>query len=282
MRPVVAGGMGMIGSNVAKLLPAPVILDLKNGYDLRDPKDCELAAGALVFDLAAPTEGIGSHNFSDVARIPLNLLAKHPKRYIYVSSSCVYPDTAEVPTEEYEGLASYPESANEGYGWGKRCGELACKYSDVPHTIVRPGNIYGPSYDWSRKHKHVIPALIEKMLRRDETIVVWGDGYQSRSFMYEEDCAKLIVALSKYDGIYNLGGWEMRIGHLVKLLVELTGYQGKIVFDSSKPTGPMRKAQCTKRMERVLGKVVLTPIEEGLRKTIDAMVNSHSASAVSS
>src|SRR5260221_2380612 len=138
MRPVVAGGMGMIGSNVVKQLAAPIVLDLKNGWDLRNSADCTLAKVALVFDLAAPTEGIGSNNFSDVARIPLNLLAEKPKHYVYTSSSCIYSDAPPIPTPESFGFLLDPEKANQGYGYGKRAEELDCKDSDVPHTIVRP------------------------------------------------------------------------------------------------------------------------------------------------
>jgi len=267
----------MIGSNVAKLLAAPVIVDLKNGFDLRHPRDCEIVKSAMVFDCAAPTEGIGSNNFSDVARIPLNLLAHKPKHYVYCSSSCVYPDSEEmpIPTNEEWGVMGEPEKANRGYGWGKRCGELACKYSDVPCTIVRPSNIYGPSYDWSIRHKHVIPSLIEKMLSGGSELIVWGNGHQTRSFMYEEDCASLIVSLSRHTGTFNLGGEEISIGELVSMLVDLTGYKGTVIFDDTKPVGPLRKAQDTRRLNHALGAVVLMPFKEGLRRTVDAAVRNH-------
>lgn len=263
----------MIGSNVVKLLHDCRVRDLKNGWDLRDINECIGMEGEVVFDLAAPTRGIGSNDFSDAARIPLNILAARPKHFVYASSSCVYPDDAPVPTPEHWGFSGSPETANEGYGWAKRAGELACKYSGIPCTVVRPSNIYGPSYDWSNPIKHVIPSLIERMLRGDDPLVVWGDGHQTRSFMYEEDCATLIVALSKHVGTFNLGGQEIRIGELVRILVELTGYKGEIVFDDSKPVGPRRKAQDTARIERILGKIVSTPLEEGLRKTVDAARN---------
>lgn len=258
----------MIGSNVAKLLPDCKVRDLKNCWDLRDPNDCIGMEGNVVFDLAAPTRGIGSDDFSDAARVPLNILAAKPKHFIYASSSCVYPDGASVPTPEAFGFLLDPERANQGYGWAKRVGELACRYSDIPCTIVRPSNIYGPSYDWSNPTKHVIPSLIERMLRGDDPLVVWGDGHQTRSFMYEEDCASLIVALSKHQGTFNLGGDEVPIGYVVAILAQMLDYKGKVVFDDTKPVGPRRKAQDTTKIHSVLGAIVSTPLEEGLRRTV--------------
>ena len=279
MRNIVAGSSGMIGSRVVAMLDAPIRLDLKDGVDLRCFDDhwdsvFEGIEGNIVFDCAAPTQGIGSDEFLDVARIPMNLLASRPSKFIYCSSSCVYSDFCEVPTTEDEGILGLPESANRGYGWAKRCGELACKYSGVSCAIVRPSNIYGPSYDWSKEHKHVIPSLITQMLDGVNPLIVWGSGHQSRSFMYEEDCAALIVALSKHEGTFNLGGEEIKIGALAKMIAELVGYKGQIVFDTDKPEGPRRKVQDTTLLNRTLGSVVSTPLEEGLRKTIAAARNS--------
>ena len=258
----------MIGSNVARLLGVPHLCDLKIGNDaLKILFDYE-----TIFDCASPTQGIGSNDFHDTAAIPIHL-TRHAKHFVYCSSSCVYPDWADIPTKEADGFMGQPEEANRGYGWAKRVGELACKYSGIPCTVVRPSNIYGPSYDWSKPHKHVIPSLITRMLAGENPLVVWGSGHQSRSFMYEEDCAKLIVALSKYEGTFNLGGDEMKIGHLAKIIAELIGFKGDIVFDTSKPEGPLRKCQDTNALGRVLGSVISTPLEEGLRQTIAAARN---------
>lgn len=265
----------MIGSNVAKLLPGCRVRDIKNGWDLRDINECIGMEGNIVFDLAAHTRGIGSDDFSDAARVPLNILASNPAHFIYTSSSCVYPDNAPIPTHEKFGFDGDPEGANEGYGWAKRVGEMACRYSSIPCTIVRPSNIYGPSYDWSNPIKHVIPSLIERMLRGDDPLVVWGDGHQTRSFMYEEDCAKLIVALSKHEGTFNLGGDEIAIGDLTGILAAIIDYKGRIVFDDSKPVGPRRKVQDATKIQSVLGSIVLTPLGEGLRKTVHAAQRNH-------
>lgn len=266
----------MIGSNVLRQLEkaGPIFgCDLKTGWNALNVGE----QYDSIFDCAAPTQGIGSNDFHDTAAIPIHLSRK-AKRFVYVSSSCVYSENAPVPTKEIESHFGNPESANEGYGWAKRAGELACRYAGIPCTVVRPGNVYGPSYDWSKPHKHVIPSLITRMLAGEDPLIVWGSGFQSRSFMYEEDCAKLIVALSKHEGTFNLGGEEIRIGALVKVIADLIGYKGRIVFDTSKPEGPRRKVQDTTKLGQVLGSVISTPLEEGLKKTIDAASRNHRSS----
>lgn len=197
--------------------------------------------------------------------------------YLYVSSSCVYADhyTNEAVPEYY--AESYiPEQANEGYGWAKRIAEKQCRYYYLDYgmrtIIVRPANIYGPSYDWSRsvEDMHVIPAIITKMLRGDKEIVVWGSGKQTRTFMYERDAAELMVELME-KGVageaYNLGGREVTIRDLVDDLVVLCGYQGKIIYDTSKPEGPQRKAQDTNKITALLG---FRAPHDGLHETIEA------------
>lgn len=270
MRILVTGSAGMIGSNIARLLDSPDLCDKRFGWDARDVRD----SYDLIYDCAASTRGIGSDDFLETAQVPLNLV-QQTKHIVYLSSSCVYHDSATLPTLEYEGFVDEPESANRGYGWAKRVGELACRYSGIKSTILRLSNIYGPSYDWSNPIKHVIPALIERMLAGENPLVVWGSGEQTRSFMYEEDVAEIIVRLSRHEGTFNLGGQETTIQELVTLLAEITGYKGHIVYDKSKPEGPARKSQSTERLQKALGKWKVTPLKEGLEKTVRAAKRNH-------
>jgi|HubBroStandDraft_6_1064221.scaffolds.fasta_scaffold00134_36 nucleoside-diphosphate-sugar epimerase len=273
MRVLVAGSAGLIGSNVVRILRdngiCPDLCDKRFGWDARDVRD----GYDLIYDCAAPTRGIGSHDFLETAQVPLNLV-QQTDHIVYLSSSCVYPDTASVPTPEAEGFNGEPEEANRGYGWAKRVGELACRYSDVKATIVRPSNIYGPSYDWTNPVKHVIPALVERMLTGESPLVVWGNGQQTRSFMYEDDCALLIVRLAEHEGTFNLGGEESTIQELAEMLADITDYRGEIVYDKSKPEGPARKAQKTEKLEMALGSWKVTPLREGLERTVHAFNNS--------
>lgn len=279
MKTLVAGGEGMIGSNVARILgskaTAVKIADLKAGVDLCYWADCVNAVNGCdrVFHLADRTAGIGyaaAHHgqmLTSSLLASLNLLrASHTvgvKNYLYVSSSCVYADhymNEAVP--EYYADSYIPEQANEGYGWAKRIAEKQCRYYYLDYgmrtIIVRPANIYGPSYDWTRpvEDMHVIPALITKMLRGDKEIVVWGSGKQKRTFQWEADAAELMVELmQKGQGgeAYNLGGIEMTIRDLVGELSRECKYQGAVAYDTSKPEGPQRKAQDISKLAECLG-----------------------------
>ena len=288
MRTLVAGGRGMVGSNVAKLVAPCMVADLKEGYDLRERKQCKSVMKGVdrVYHLADRTVGIGysqAHHgqmMTDSLLISLNLLEasreEGVKDYLYVSSSCVYNEGSE-ETREEDVLDSTPERVNEGYGWAKRIGELQCRYYAKEYgmrtVIVRPANIYGPSYDWSRpvEDMHVIPALIVKMLRGHKEITVWGNGSQTRTFQYEEDCARKIVAVMEKGGsgeAYNLGGDERSIFYVAQNIKELTRWNGKLVFSKSKPSGPKRKAQDASKINKLCSEGHRWP--HGLSETIEA------------
>lgn len=296
MKVLVAGGMGMIGSNVARILKSQgndvSIADLKNGIDLRVAKNCEYVSGGAnaVFHLADRTVGLGysgKHHgqmLTNSLMISLNLLEASRKagvrEYFYVSTSCVYSDDVSggAVLESYA-MSGSPEKANEGYGWAKRIAERQCLYYAKEYgmriVIVRPANVYGPSYDWSRpvEDMHVIPALICKMLRGDEEIVVWGSGGQRRTFDFESETAHKIVALSD-SGIsgeaYNLGGYEVGIGMIAPMLALITDYKGKISFDTSKPEGPPRKAHNIEKLASTISSWPIGSLEENLKLTVEA------------
>lgn len=299
---LVAGGIGMIGSNVVRILSSQqettYIADLNyeftswNGMrDLRKPQFCEYVVKGCdrVFHLADQTAGIGyakSHHgqmLTDSLLVSLNLLESarqaEVKNYLYVSSSCVYADHYQneaVP--EYYADSYIPEMANEGYGWAKRIAEKQCRYYYLDYgmrtIIVRPANIYGPSYDWSRplEDMHVVPALITKMLRGDKEITVWGTGKQRRMFMYEADAAQLMIeVMEKGHGgeAYNLGGQEISIRDLVDELRRICEYRGQILYDTSKPQGPDRKAQDTTKLKELGLTHVCNKFSEHLLETVE-------------
>jgi GDP-L-fucose synthase len=294
MKILVAGSEGMIGSNVFGQISnrhncKAYKADLKISCDLRKPEICDEVVDGMdsVFHLADRTVGIGyssTHHgrmLTDSLLISLNLLEAARKAgvkdYLYVSSSCVYSDDLGHPVEEEEvNNLQPPEESNQGYGWAKRIAELQCRYYVNEYgmriVIARPANIYGTSYDWSRpvEDMHVIPALISKMLRGDKEIVVWGSGRHTRTFQYEADAARLMVELMD-KGVsgeaYNLGGEEMSIRDLASHLKSFTGWEGNLVFDTSKPEGPKRKAQDTSKLLSVTGTGRVT---YGLGITVEA------------
>jgi len=296
MKILVTGGLGLLGSNVVRLLReqrgerhvAVADINLSREHDLRDQSACLAATEGVdrIFHIADHTVGIGyssKHHgemLTNSLLISLNLLeatkVNGVKDYLYVSSSCVYAD-ADDPVEESLGTERNPEHANEGYGWAKRIGELQARYYAKEYgmrvIIARPANLYGPSYDWSNPNPHVIPSLIAQMLSGKKEITIWGSGEQTRTFMYERDAARILIELME-DGesgeAYNLGGQETEIKTAAQILSHHCGYRGKLNFDTSKPEGPRRKAYNTEKIGRLISGMTVTNLSDGLKETVEA------------
>ncbi|MGD0912505.1 MAG: NAD-dependent epimerase/dehydratase family protein [Terracidiphilus sp.] len=290
---LVAGGAGLIGSylvehllrdgasvRVADSLESGTLDNLGSDVqsiefvkaDLKDPIACNQATRGMdtVFDLAARTVGIGyssKHHgemFCDSMMIALNLMESARQagveRYLVTSSSCVYPDNSPIPTPESAAETNQPEEANAGYGWAKRMAELqgmffAQEYG-MEMAIVRLVNAYGPRYHWSHGEPHVIPALIRRLLNRENPLVIWGSGRQTRSFIHAVDIAmlmKLIVERKPGPVPVNIGQPEdTSISDLVSHLTSIAGYDGEVLYDASKPEGPARKCLDLSLQNRLL------------------------------
>jgi GDP-L-fucose synthase len=140
-----------------------------------------------------------------------------------------------------------------------------------------PVNLYGPGDNFDLEGGHVIPALIRKMIEAkeegDDEVVLWGDGSPTREFLYVEDCAEALhLAAQRYDGAepVNLGtGEEITIRDLAGLVASATGFEGQIVWDTSKPNGQPRRKLDTSRAEEFFGFRARTPLQEGLTKTVE-------------
>jgi GDP-L-fucose synthase len=241
-----------------------------------------------IIDCACDTCGINysrTHHadmFRAAALVPMQLLAAAAengvRNYVQVSSSCVFSDIVQSPKHERHAHSMSPEAANEGYGWGKRTAEIAATMYAAQYGmrvfVARPGNIYGPSYRWNgQQDKHVIPALIERILGGENPLEVWGTGEQTRNFIYEDDCADAIIGiLEKGEPLnaYNLEGDEISIRELALMLIELCGSNVTPVFDASKPMGPMRKVLDTGKLQSILGPTTRLPFSVGLKRTVDA------------
>ena len=239
-----------------------------------------------VFNLAASVAGVGynvehpGELFRDNVRLGMNVLDAavdaRVERSLCISSACVYPRHCTVPTPESEGFVDDPEVTNFGYGWAKRVLEVQarCYAKEYPIkvAIARPYNLYGPRDDFDWETSHVIAALGRKTVERQDPLVVWGDGRQTRSFLYVEDCVEgLLRILERHpepDPV-NLGSnEEITIGDLVGLVHELCGSKARIAFDKSKPSGqPRRNGNFTKAHEK-LGFVAAVSLREGLKRTI--------------
>jgi len=241
----------------------------------------------IIFHLAARVAGIGYNSTHPATmlhdNLALTLTALEAariggvKRFQYVSSACVYPRHCTIPTPETEGFSGDPEPTNFGYGWAKRMGEvLARTYGDehgLEVSIVRPYNGYGPRDNFDPETSHVIPALIKRVVGGEDPVVVWGDGSSTRSFLYVEDFARgLLEACEKYpvaDPV-NIGSdEEISIKDLVKLIIEISGSQANVTFDSSKPNGQPRRNCDTSKAREKIGFVAKVSLREGLKKTIE-------------
>lgn len=307
---LVTGGAGFIGSHVVEklvLLGAHVtVLDnFQNGSkknlssvskqitiirgDCSNEKTAEkVCVGKdVVMNLAARVGGIEYNRTHQATMMRDNLpletvmleAARKAKveRFLVVSSACVYPRTASVPTPEIEGFLDEPEPTNGGYGWAKRMAEkLGMYYSEefgMKVGIVRPYNCYGPRDHFDPDVSHVIAALIKRVLDNENPIVVWGSGTQTRAFLYVDDLAEgMIQAIEKYpspDPI-NLGtDDEISIKQLIEKIISITGVTSKVKFDKSKPDGsPRRNSNNKKAREKIEFKPKVS-LDDGLKSTIE-------------
>jgi GDP-L-fucose synthase len=318
---LVTGGAGFIGSHLVQALldrgaTVRVVDSLENGSlenlslsegviehvqaDLSNFENCLAACAGMdaVFGCAAKVAGVAYNSshpaemFRANTRIGLNLLEATRKldveRTLVVSSACVYRRNSTVPTPESEGFMEDPEPSNLGYGWAKRVLELQARmYSEeygVKIAIVRPFNTYGPRDHFDPEYGHVIPSLIKKATEGQNPIVVWGDGTQTRSFIYVTDVVKgMLLALEKYpvaDPV-NIGNEEeVTVAKLARQIVDLSGTRASIQFDVTRPSGqPRRVPDVTKARQR-LGFESKIRLHDGLKKTIDWYVSQRPAITV--
>jgi GDP-L-fucose synthase len=202
-------------------------------------------------------------------------------KFVAIGTICAYPKLTPVPFREDELWQGYPEETNAPYGLAKKMllvqAQAYRQQYGYNAIYLLPVNLYGPGDNFDLKSSHVIPAQIKKLLdakrAHQDQVVVWGDGTPTREFLYVEDAAEgIVLAAERYDKSdpVNLGaGFEISIRDLVSLLAELTGYQGQIVFDPTKPGGQPRRCLDVSRAKLEFGFEAKTDFREGLKRTID-------------
>ncbi len=298
-RIAVTGGEGVLGSHVVQVLHArgcaQVTIPSITEYDFTKEEAVERfyahARPEIVIHLAAEVGGIGANRarpgrFAYANLVMGALLIEQARlagvqKFIQIGTICAYPKFTPIPFREEDLWNGYPEETNAPYGLAKKMLlVLAQGYrqqygSNIIYLL--PVNLYGPRDNFNPESSHVIPALIRKCLEainhNTNEIVCWGDGSATREFLFVEDCAEAIVlATERYDGgdPVNIGaGFEISIRELVALIAELTGFHGKVTWDTSKPNGQPRRCLDTGRAAALFGFRAQTDFRDGLRKTID-------------
>jgi len=305
-RVIVTGGAGFLGRFVtAKLkergaddIYVPLIedYDLTDRDDIRRLYDTNLADGfdpakIIVIHLAAHVGGIGANRekpaefFYDNLMMGVQLMHQAWERgigkFVAIGTVCAYPKFTPVPFKEDDLWNGYPEETNAPYGLAKKMllvqAQAYRQQYGYNAIFLLPVNLYGPGDNFDLKTSHVIPALIRKSIeaqeRGEKELVVWGDGSPTREFLYVEDAADgIVTAAEKYNGAepVNLGsGYEISIKDLAEMITRLTGFEGKLVWDTSKPNGQPRRGLDVSRAKKYFGWEAKTPFEEGMRRTIE-------------
>jgi len=297
-RILVTGGAGFLGRHVVEILQGrgcrEITVPRRSEYDLTREEAVERlyrdARPAVVIHLAAAVGGIGVNarnpgRFFYENLVMGSMMMEYARRtgvekFVGIGTICAYPKFAPVPFREDDLWDGYPEETNAAYGLAKKMllvqGQAYRQQYGFRAIHLLPVNLYGPGDNFDPETSHVIPAIIRKCLdavkRGDREIVCWGDGTPTREFLYVEDCAQAIVlATERYDGAepVNVGaGFEISIKALVELIAELTGFRGRVMWDTTKPNGQPRRSLDTSRAWEAFGFRARTPFREGLERTV--------------
>ena len=294
----VAGHRGLVGSAILRRLEAggyeKLLTRTRDELDLGDSQAVDGFFAAekpeYVFLAAAKVGGILANDTypADFLRenlsIELNTIDAAYRygvtKLLFLGSSCVYPRLAPQPMKEEHLLTGELEPTNRSYAIAKIAGIELCRayrrQYGADFISVMPTNLYGPHDDFDLENSHVLPALLrrfhEAKTRGEESVIVWGTGTPRREFMYVDDLADACVFLMQnYSGseIINVGtGQDLSIEDLAKLIRNVVGYDGDIVFDTSRPDGTPRKLLDVSRLH-YLGWEASTSLETGIRRTYD-------------
>lgn len=290
---LVAGARGMVGSALVRRLVrggyAHVLAPARQELDMMDEAAVKAYLVAhrpdYIFMAAAKVGGIQANNTHRAEFLYQNLSIQNHlihgahlagvQRLMFLGSSCIYPRLAPQPIREEHLLTGPLELTNEPYAVAKIAGIKMCEVYNAQYgrhyVSVMPTNLYGPNDNYDLQSSHVLPALIRKAheakLRGDKEYVVWGTGTPRREFLYVDDLADACVHLMErgYDGpLVNIGtGNDVTIRELADIVMQVVGFEGRIVFDASKPDGTPRKLLDVSRLAG-LGWRAHTSLHEGI------------------
>lgn len=306
-RVVVTGGQGFLGSYVVERLhrrgASAVFAPSQEAYDLREMDAIRrllaVTGPDVVIHLAARVGGIGANRERPAEFFYDNLMMSVPLlhecwragvgKFVGIGTVCAYPKYTPVPFHEEALWDGYPEETNAPYGLAKKMllvqSQAYRQQYGYDSIFLLPVNLYGPRDNFDPASSHVIPALIKKCFDAQRTgasdIVAWGDGSPTREFLYVEDAAEgILLAAERYDRSdpVNLGSsFEISIRELTETIARLSGFEGKIVWDTTKPNGQPRRKLDTSKAKAYFGFEARMGFEEGLRKTVEWYRASHEA-----
>lgn len=301
----VAGHRGLVGSAIKRELEVQgftnILVKTHQELDLTDSAAVaeffEKEKPQYVILAAAKVGGILGNNtypvefFTENMKIQLNVIENsfknNVKKLLFLGSSCIYPKNASQPMKEEYLLSSKLEKTNEMYALAKISGLKLCSAYNreygTDYISVMPCNLYGLNDNYDLKNAHVLPMLVrrfhEAKVNNQSEVVVWGTGMPKREFMYAGDLAKAVVFLlenksaSEIGEFINIGtGEEITILELAELIKEVVGFKGRIVFDTSKPDGTMRKLMDVSRINN-LGWHAQTSLKDGIKLVYEDFLN---------